>query len=339
MRKGITTIVASAVLAGSVMLAAVSEVSAQAGSGAEFLTYPMGARAVGMGRAYTAVANDIQTASWNPAGLALLKQREISYSRLNSFSFQVGDTEDSINNNLISLGFPTSIYGSFGFSLEIQNYGATAITGPGGPDILAIVDDKTMIFYGFYATSLTDKLDVGIDYKFVSVDFGSLDEAATTSAIDLGVLYRPFRTIPLQIGSSLRNLGFAMQYKNAPQKDPLPRRLRVGGAYDVLQHLTASDVLSLIVATDIEMWRSKIVGEDDEVLKRPIESSQYFGTEFSYSGLLFLRFGYIREKLFETVGPAYGIGLNFKGIRFDLAQELGVSDLGDETHFTAGLSF
>ena len=130
-----------------------------------------------------------------------------------------------------------------------------------------------------------------------------------------------------------------MQYKDAPQKDPLPRRLRVGAAYDVFQHLLGSDVLSLLVSTDIEMWRSKIVNDNDEVVERPIESSQYLGTEFSYSGLLFLRFGYIREKIFSTQGPAYGIGVNYKGVRFDIAQELGVSDLGDETHFTAGLSF
>lgn len=314
------------------------EVMAQAGSGAEFLTFPMGARAVGMGRAYTAVANDIQAASWNPAGLSLLSKREVSYSRLNSFSFQVGDEEDSINNNLISVGIPTEQYGSFGFSIEIQNYGKTAITTD-SPEIDAIVDDKTMIFYGFYATRITDQLDVGIDYKFVSVDFGSLSERATTSAIDFGALYRPLRDVPLQVGASYRNLGFAMQYKDAPQKDPLPRRLRIGGAYDVLQHLIGSSVLSLLVSTDIEMWRSKIVGENDEVIDRPIESTQYFGTEFAYSQLLFLRFGYIREKVFSTTGPTYGIGLNYKGVRFDIAQELGVSDLGDETHFTAGLSF
>lgn len=324
---------------GLLVLVIFGEMRGQAGSGAEFLTYPMGARAVGMGRAYTAVANDIQTASWNPAGFALLRKKEVCYSRLNSFEFQVGDTDDSINNNLISVGIPTSLYGTFGFSVEIQNYGQTAITGPGGPDIIAIVDDKTLIFYGFYATSLTDKLDVGIDYKFVSVDFGSLDEKATTSAVDLGALYRPLRSVPLQIGGSLRNLGFAMQYKDAPQKDPLPRRLRVGAAYDIFQHLLGTDVLSLLVSMDVEMWRSKIVNDQDEVVQRPIESSQYIGTEFSYSGLLFLRFGYIREKIFSTQGPAYGIGVNYKGVRFDIAQELGVSDLGDETHFTAGVSF
>jgi hypothetical protein len=322
-------------------LATVADLRAQAGSGAEFLTYPMGARAVGMGRAYTAVANDIQAASWNPAGLALLRKKEVSYSRLNSFTFQGLEGDDSINNNLVSVGIPTELYGSFGFSIEIQNYGQTVLTGEGGPEPIGVVDDKAMIFYGFYATSITDKLDVGIDYKFASLDYGSMESKATTSAIDLGALYRPFRTIPLQVGGSLRNLGFDMQYKDAEQKDPLPRRLRVGAAYDILQHLIGSDVLSLLVSTDIEMWRSKIMDQEDQdkVVSRPIENSQYFGTEFSYSGLLFLRFGYIREKLFETVGPAYGIGLNYRGIRFDLAQELGVSDLGDETHFTAGFSF
>ncbi len=314
------------------------ELCAQAGAGADFLTYPMGARAVGMGRAYTGVANDIQASSWNPAGFALLEKREVAYSRLNSFSFQVLDKDDSINNNLISVGFPTELYGAFGFSIEIQDFGQTVITRD-TPDPINIVNDNAMIFYGFYATSITDKIDAGIDYKFVNVDFGSMDERATTSAIDLGVLYRPLRSVPLQVGASYRNLGFAMQYKDAEQKDPLPRRLRVGAGYDVLQHLLGSDILSLLVAGDIEMWRSKIVDENDKVTSRPIESSQYFGTEFSYSGILFLRFGYIREKLFETVGPAYGIGLNYKGIRFDIAQELGVSDLGDETHFTAGLSF
>jgi hypothetical protein len=325
--------------AGFLLLWACGEVHAQAGGGAEFLLYPMGARAVGMGRAYTAVANDIQTASWNPAGFALLRKKEVAYSRLNSFEFQVENGEDSINNNLISVGIPTTLYGTFGFSVEIQDYGQTVITGNEGPEPLAIVDDKTMIFYGFYATSLTDKLDVGLDYKFVSVDFGSLDSKATTSAVDFGALYRPWRTVPLQVGGSLRNIGFAMQYKDAPQKDSLPRRLRVGAAYDIFQHLLESDVLSLLVAGDVEMWRSKVVNDEDEVIDRPIENTQYIGTEFSYSQLLFLRFGYIREKVFSTQGPAYGIGVNYKGIRFDIAQELGVSDLGDETHFTAGVSF
>lgn len=332
-------------VAGLLMHAAPGAVRGQAGGGAEFLLYPMGARAIGMGRAYTAVANDIQTASWNPAGLALLRKREVSYSRLNSFSYDVGDGEDSINNNLISLGFPTDLYGTFGFSLEIQDYGQTAITGTGGPEVLALVDDSAMIFYGFFATSLTDKLDVGVDYKYARVDYGALEAMggsgiASTSAVDLGILYRPLRTVPLQVGGTVRNLGFGIQYKDAAQKDPLPRRYRIGAAYDVLQHLIGSDVMSLLVSGDIEMWRSEVRDKDtEELLSEPIESTQYFGTEFSYSQMLFLRFGYIREKVFSTQGPAYGIGLNYKGVRFDIAQELGVSDLGDETHFTAGLSF
>ena len=37
-----------------------------------FLTIGIGARAVGMGEAYTALADDADATAWNPAGLALL---------------------------------------------------------------------------------------------------------------------------------------------------------------------------------------------------------------------------------------------------------------------------
>ncbi|GAG30317.1 unnamed protein product, partial [marine sediment metagenome] len=46
-------------------------------SGAEMLTIGIGARPVAMGSAYTASANDINSIHWNPAGLSLMKKREI----------------------------------------------------------------------------------------------------------------------------------------------------------------------------------------------------------------------------------------------------------------------
>ena len=40
---------------------------------AEFLTIPVGARGIGMGSAYSAVADDISAIWWNPAGLGFLE--------------------------------------------------------------------------------------------------------------------------------------------------------------------------------------------------------------------------------------------------------------------------
>src|SRR2546428_575593 len=45
--------------------------------GGEFLKVPVGARAVGMGGAFVAVADDATAPWWNPAGLVFLPYREV----------------------------------------------------------------------------------------------------------------------------------------------------------------------------------------------------------------------------------------------------------------------
>ena len=44
---------------------------------AEFLTIPVGPRAVAMGGAFAAAADDITSIYWNPAGLGFLNEREV----------------------------------------------------------------------------------------------------------------------------------------------------------------------------------------------------------------------------------------------------------------------
>ena len=64
-------------------LAGLLVLAAQAGWAAEtaaFLDIGVGARAAGMGGAYTALADDANTVYWNPAGLARLEKREASVS-------------------------------------------------------------------------------------------------------------------------------------------------------------------------------------------------------------------------------------------------------------------
>ena len=39
----------------------------------------VGARAIGMGEAYTAQADDVSSLYWNPAGLALMQERQASF--------------------------------------------------------------------------------------------------------------------------------------------------------------------------------------------------------------------------------------------------------------------
>src|SRR5690349_23851614 len=51
-------------------------------SSATFLRIGIGARAVGMGETFVAVANDPSAIYWNPAGLASLQRREVMASHV-----------------------------------------------------------------------------------------------------------------------------------------------------------------------------------------------------------------------------------------------------------------
>ena len=53
-------------------LACAREVRATTKYAAEFLSVPVGARAVGMGGAFTAVSDDATSPWWNPAGMVFL---------------------------------------------------------------------------------------------------------------------------------------------------------------------------------------------------------------------------------------------------------------------------
>jgi hypothetical protein len=56
---------------------------------AEFLNIGVGARAMAMGGAFCAVADDATSSYWNPAGLRLLKSREIGVMHSAQFANEV----------------------------------------------------------------------------------------------------------------------------------------------------------------------------------------------------------------------------------------------------------
>ena len=75
MRKIIASIVgAGMILQGQTALWA----SGPGTTAADILKIGVGARAIGMGEAYVAQADDVSSLYWNPAGLALMQERQAS---------------------------------------------------------------------------------------------------------------------------------------------------------------------------------------------------------------------------------------------------------------------
>jgi len=47
--------------------------------GAAFLKLGQGARAIGMGESFVAVGDDVNALFWNPAGIARIKERQLTF--------------------------------------------------------------------------------------------------------------------------------------------------------------------------------------------------------------------------------------------------------------------
>ncbi len=115
-----------------------------------------GARAAGMGEAYTAVANDILALYYNPAGLVQIKRPELlaSYSQLH-----VGLKDNSqIGRSILSYAHPIPKYGSIGvgyFNLQLSNLYSEDVTVLG------------------YATAMKFYTNAGINLKILHKKIGS----------------------------------------------------------------------------------------------------------------------------------------------------------------------
>src|SRR5262245_16177565 len=147
-----------AALAGAASAQALGEQRAGTASGT-FLRIGVGARAVGLGESFVAVANDPSAIYWNPAGLASLQRQEVAIS-------PVGWPAD-INYEHITYVLPVSkLGGSFAFQLGVLSTEIDETTEfqPFGTGRSFFYSD--MVAGAAYARRWTDKLLIGFGAKY-----------------------------------------------------------------------------------------------------------------------------------------------------------------------------
>jgi hypothetical protein len=180
---------------------------------ASFLDIAVGARALGMGGAYTALADEVHALYWNPAGLSKLERREFSASHAELF--------ENTRHDFLAYAHPTS-QGTFAAGLTYLSQGRIA-----GRDSLgrptADYDSSDVAVSACYARKL-DLAGVGVSFKYIRSSIGSVQ--ARSSAVDLGAQRNLGK---LAVGAALRNLGPGLKYDN--ERNDLPLRLAVGAGY------------------------------------------------------------------------------------------------------------
>ena len=218
-------------------------------SSGTFLKIGVGARAVGLGESFVAVANDPTAIYWNPAGLASVQRQEVEFSHL----AWPGD----INYEHIAWVVPARRWGgslAFQFGVLSTQLDETSELRPYGTGRSFNYYD--LVAGAAYARRWTDKLLVGGGIKFVREDLGSQVGGPTTNAVlfDLGsIYYLGYGSV--RIATSLTNFGpqltpsgsyvstYTGEIRSYDGFDP-PLMFRYGIAFEPLenasQRLTAS---------------------------------------------------------------------------------------------------
>jgi len=170
-------------------------------SSGTFLKIGVGARAVGLGESFVAVANDPTAIYWNPAGLASVQRQEVALSHVS----WPGD----INYEHVAWVLPTRRFGgSFAFQ-----FGVLSTTLDETTELRPFGTGRSFSYYDMvagaaYARRWTDKLLIGAGAKFVREDLGSEVGGPTTTAVlfDLGsIYYLGYGSV--RIATSLTNFG------------------------------------------------------------------------------------------------------------------------------------
>jgi hypothetical protein len=265
-------------------------------TGAQFLKIGPGARAVGMGGAFSAVSDNLEAIYWNPAGLAAQKDRQAlaSYDKY----FQ--------GVNIGFLAYSQEIFGrgTMGIGLnyltvagiERRNTDVDEAEGTFGANDMALylsyADEKLLKEY-------VKGLTLGANIKVIRQ---SIDTQSSQSfAMDLSALYKtPVKNLSAALG--VYNAGTAVKFVD--EADPLPLDLKLGGAYRVLDD-------KLLIACDIDNYVNDF---------RMYES---VGAEYALKSMFKFRAGYKlgmdTGALGGMSGFSAGFGVSAWGIQLDYA--------------------
>ena len=313
---------------GAVLPVAAQEETEDPGSteGAFFLLLPVGAKAVSLGRAVTALDGP-ESAFWNPAGLAGVNESQIVLLR--------GDPLAGTATAFSALWARAGV-GTLGVSYLLLDVGSQELRDRNG-NTLGSISSRNHLGVVSAAAQLFEQVRVGVNFKIVQFRRscrGICDDAGTTAtsyAFDAGLQVLP--TERLRIGVMLAHVGPRFQILNADQADPLPTRVRVAFAYNFIALLTDDEELGGWLAVEVQ-----------DRLRELGSLSYYIGTELTVgvSEALFLRAGYVLGDLDQADGARVGLGFRYERFDLAIAKSLAVSTLTGETepvHVTFSILF
>lgn len=261
-----------------------------------------GARSLGLGGAFTAVADDATSTIWNPAGLPAVDDLTITLS----------SARMSLDRRHSFIGLIKSV-GNGGLGLSVVNAGVDGIPGRNS-------NDQPTGSFGYNSNAFAlsyghdlGAVSLGASARMYADSFGDHSNISGFAGADIGLLGHN-KASTFSYGIAARNLGSAIGDNQVPVK------IAGGLAYRVLRKHVAT------FSVDVE----------HEVIDLPESpTSLHLGTEYLIANTFAIRGGTKlntdRTQLFA------GFGVNVGGLQLDYAlkaADSAVNNLDDDsTHF------
>jgi hypothetical protein len=249
-------------------------------SSGTFLRIGVGARAVGLGETFVAVANDPSAIYWNPAGLASMQRREVAATHV--------DWPAEVDYEHVVVVLPWSRVGgslALQFGVLSAEMAETTELQPFGTGRTFAYSD--VVVGAAYARRWTDKLLVGVGAKYVREDLGSQVGGPTMGAVlyDMGsIFYLGLGSV--RIATSLSNFGSALR-PSGTWVSPLTGETREYDGFDPPLMFRYGVALEPLESATQRLTTSFEVNQ-------PADNEQLFkaGAEWSWRRTLALRTGY-----------------------------------------------
>lgn len=213
--------------------------SGAGGYAGAFLRNGVGARPLGMGGAYTAVAEGAEAVYYNPAGLGFLPKIIFtsSYKTL-SLDRHFG---------YVAISFP--IRGEAAMAASWVNAGVSDVIGRGeSRQILGEIGNSSNAFAVSFAKALSPRMSFGANLQYIQEKLDDLESFAI--GLNVGVMGKPHENI--SVGAVFKNIGSNYRWESS-------KYWSEGGTYDekfpiMINFGLAGNFLSgrLIPAIDLE---------------------------------------------------------------------------------------
>lgn len=293
----------------ALLLAALGAEAASFGSSAVgttaagFLDLGAGARAIGMGGAYSSVADEASALYWNPAAMTQVQNRSATLMHAAYIASSFYDYGSYVQN--------TQKYGAFGVGLQYFSFGSVNETDANFNPIGTVTPYDLAASVG-YAYKFEDGFALGLAGKYIQ---SKLADTAHTEAADFGILSPRFIDDRLRLAVMAQNVGGTLKYDQV--KESLPMAFKAGASFRILPNWLAA------VDAAAPKGGSPYVNAGTEYILAAGDSWHFAG-----------RAGFSSQ----DDSPSVGIGVECKGMSVDYAF-VPYDDLGDVHRISLTFNF